>query len=61
MPPVFLKRAIKDCKGRFSGEAVNAVNDFFYVNDFIESVRTVIEASSLANKVKCLLSKPGLE
>ena len=40
---------------------MNAVNDFFYVNDVLESVRTVIAASSPANEVKCLLSKPGLE
>lgn len=44
-PHVCLKRAAKDCKGRFIGEAVNAINDFFYVNDVLESVRTVIEES----------------
>lgn len=38
-------RAAKDSEGRFIGEAVNAVNDFFYVNDVLESVRTVIEVS----------------
>ena len=49
MPHICLKRAAKDCKGGFSGEAVDAVNDDFYINDVLESVRTVIEASSLAN------------
>ena len=49
VPHICLKRAAKEYKGRFSGEAVNAVNDHFYINDVLESVRTVIEASSLAN------------
>ena len=33
-----LKRAAEDSKGRFSDEAVNAVNKDFYVDDFVKSV-----------------------
>ena len=54
-----LKRAAEDSKGRFSDEAVNAVTKDFYVDDFVKSVRTVNEASSLANEVTCLLSEAG--
>ncbi|XP_044182062.1 uncharacterized protein LOC122962876 [Acropora millepora] len=54
-----LKRAAEDSKGRFSDEAVNAVTKDFYVDDFVKSVRTVKEASSLANEVTCLLSEAG--
>ena len=38
---------------------MNAVTKDFYVDDFVKSVGTVNEASSLANKVTCLLSKVG--
>ena len=51
--------AAEDSKGRFSDEAVNAVTKDFYVDDFVKSVRTVNEASSLANEVTCLLSEAG--
>ena len=54
-----LKRAAEDSKGRFSDEAVNAVNKDFYVADFVKSVRTVNEASSLANEVTCFPSEAG--
>ena len=54
-----LKRAAEDSKGRFSDEAVNAVTKEFYVDDFVESVRTVNEASSSANEETCLLSEAG--
>lgn len=54
-----LKRAAEDSKGRFSDEAVNAVNKVFYVDDFVKSIRTVNEASSLADEVTCLLSRVG--
>ena len=47
-----LKRAAEDGKGRFSDEAVSAV-------DFVTSVRTVSEASWLASEVTCLLSDAG--
>ena len=46
-------------KGRFSDEAVSAVDKDFYVDDFVKSVRTVSEASSLAGEVTCLLSEAG--
>ena len=32
---------------------MNAVTKDFYVDDFVKSVRTVNEASSLANEVLC--------
>ena len=54
-----LKRAAEDGRGRFSDDAVNAVNKDFYVDDFVKSVRTVNEASSLAVEVTCLLSEVG--
>ena len=54
-----LKRAAEDSRGRFSDEAVNAVNKDFYVDDFVKSLRTVSEASSLAEEVTCLLSDVG--
>ena len=54
-----LKRAAEDRKGRFSDEAVSAVDKDFYVDDFVKSVRTVSEASSLAGEVTCLLSEAG--
>ena len=54
-----LKRAAEDRKGRFSDEAVSAVDKDFYVDDFVNSVRTVSEASSLAGEVTCLLSEAG--
>ena len=54
-----LKQAADDCKGKFSDEAVNAVSKDFYVDDFVKSVGTVNEASSLADEVTCLLSKAG--
>ena len=54
-----LKRAAEDRKGRFSDEAVSAVDKDFYVDDFVKSVRTVSEASSLADEVTCLLSEAG--
>ena len=38
---------------------MNAVTKDFYVDDFVKSVGTVNEASSLANEVTCLLSKVG--
>ena len=56
---VCLNRTAEDRKGRFSDEAVNAVNKDFYVDDFFKSVRTVTEASSLANELTCLLSEAG--
>ena len=34
-----LKRAVEDNKGRFSEEAVNAVKEDFYVDDFFKSVK----------------------
>ena len=40
-----LKRAAEDRKGRFSDEAVSAVDKDFYVDDFVKSVRTVSETS----------------
>ncbi|XP_015765626.1 PREDICTED: uncharacterized protein LOC107344483 [Acropora digitifera] len=54
-----LKRAAEDSKERFSDEAVNAFTKDFYVDDFVKSIRTVNEASSLANEVTCLLSEAG--
>ena len=50
-----LKIAAEDREGRFSDEAVSAVDKDFYVDDFVKSVRTVSEASSLAGEVTCLL------
>lgn len=38
---------------------MNAVTKDFYVGDFVKSVRTVNEASSLASEVTCLLSEAG--
>ena len=54
-----LKRAAEDHKGRFRDEAVSAVDKYFYADDFVKSVRTVTEASSLAGEVTCLLSEAG--
>ena len=54
-----LKRAADYHKGRFSDEAVSAVDKYFYADDFVKSVRTVTEASSLAGEVTCLLSEAG--
>ena len=54
-----LKRAAEEGRGRFSDDAVNAVNKDFYVDDFVKSVRTVNEASSLADEVTRLLSEVG--
>ena len=54
-----LKRAAEDGRGRFSDEAVNAVNKDFYVDDFVKSVRTVNKASSLVDEVTCLVSEVG--
>ena len=54
-----LKRAADYHKGRFSDEAVSAVGKYFYADDFVKSVRTVTEASSLAGEVTCLLSEAG--
>ena len=51
-----LKRAAEDSKGKFSDEAVSAVTKDFYVDDFVnfvKSVGTVNEVSSLANEVTC--------
>ena len=58
-PNFFLKRAVEDSRGRFSDEAVNAVNKDYYVGDFVKSVRAVNEASSLADEVTHLLSEVG--
>ena len=49
-----LKSAAEDSKGIFSGGAVKAVNKDFCADDFVKSIRTVNEASSL-----CLLSEAG--
>ena len=54
-----LKKAAEDHKGRFSDEAVSVVDNDFYIDDFMKSVRTVSEASSLADEVTCLLSEAG--
>ena len=54
-----LKKAAEDHKGRFSVEAVSVVDKDFYIDDFEKSVRTVSEASSLADEVTCLLSEAG--
>ena len=54
-----LKRAAEDNKGNFSEDAVNAVNEDLYVDDFIKSVKTVEEARSLANEVTSLLAEAG--
>ena len=54
-----LKKAAEDHKGRFSDEAVSVVDKDFYIDDFEKSVRTVSEASSLADEVTCLLSEAG--
>ena len=54
-----LKGAAEHRKQRFSDEAVSAVDKDFYVHDFVKSVRTVSEASSLAGEVTCLLSQAG--
>ena len=54
-----LKRAAEGIKGRFSDEVVSAFDRGFYVDDFVKSVKTVTEASSLAGKVTCLLSEAG--
>ena len=54
-----LKRAAEDRKGRFSDEAVSAVDKYFNVDDFVKSVRTVSEACSLASEVSCLLREAG--
>ena len=54
-----LKRAAEDRKGRFSDEAVSAVNKDFYVDYFVKSVTTESEACSLAREVTCLLSEAG--
>ena len=54
-----LKRAADYHKGRFSDEAVSAVDKYFYADDFVKSVRTVTETSSLAGEVTCLLSEAG--
>ena len=56
---VCLKRAAEDRKGRFSDEAVSAVDKYFNVDDFVKSVRTVSEACSLASEVSCLLREAG--
>ena len=50
-----LKKVAEDHKGRFSDEAVGVVDKDFYIDDFVKTVRTVSEASSLA----CLLSEAG--
>ena len=54
-----LKRAAEDRKGRFSDEAVSAVDKDSYVDDFVKSVTTESEACSLAREVTCLLSEAG--
>ena len=54
-----LKKAAEDHKGRFSDEAVSVVDNDFYIDDFVKSVRTVSKASSLADEVTCLLSEAG--
>ena len=54
-----LKRAAEDHKGRFRDEAVSAVDKYFYADDFVKSIRTVTEASSLAGEVTCLFSEAG--
>ena len=54
-----LKRAAEDRKGRFSDEAVSAVDKDLYVDDFVKSLRSVSEASLLAGEVTCLLSEAG--
>ena len=61
-PNFCLKRASEDVKGRFSDEAVSAVDKDFYVDDSVKSLRTVTEASSLAGEVTCFSSaKPDLD
>ena len=52
-----LKRAGGGSKGKFSDDS--AVIKDFYVDDFVKSIGTVNEASSLANEVTCLLSEVG--
>ena len=54
-----LKKAAEDHKGRFSDEAVSVVENDFYIDDFVKSVGTVSEASSLADEVTCLLNEAG--
>ena len=54
-----LKKVAEDHKGRFSDETVSVVDKDFYIDDFVKSVRTVSEASSLADEVTCLLSEAG--
>jgi len=56
-----LKRAAEDNKGNFSENAVNAVNNDFYVDDVIKSVKTVEEARPLANEVTSLLAEAGFK
>ena len=58
-PNFFFKRSVEDSRGRFSDEAVNAVNKDFYVGDFVKSVTAVNEASLLADEVTHLLSEVG--
>ncbi|XP_068734824.1 uncharacterized protein [Montipora capricornis] len=54
-----LKRAAEDNRGNFSEDVVNAVKKYFYVDDFIKSVKTVDEAKSLVDEITSLLGEVG--
>ena len=57
-----LKRAVEDNKGRFSEEAVNAVKQDFYLDDFVKSVKKEEEeeeGKSFLKEVTNLIREAG--